>query len=195
MPRAEGTLLMENAEIRFRNFAGLEGPYNRAGDRNFCLMLDPATAAQMARDGWNIKKLKQREEGDPERPYVQVSVGFKNRPPMIVMITSKGRTTLTEEELALLDWVDIAKVDIIIRPYNWTVGVNSGVKAYLKSLYVTIDEDYLALKYADVPEIGSKDRLELEAAIDDGFVDGEVIDEIIHADTIGEVKAIEGRMR
>jgi len=180
MPRAEGPLLMEDAPIVFRNFSGLEGKYNRAGDRNFCVLLDPKVAIQMEKDGWNVKALRSREEGDPERPYIQVSVGFKNRPPLVVMVTSKGRTTLTESEVDLLDWVDIAKADLIIRPYNWEVSGKSGVKAYLKSLFITIDEDYLMLKYADVPEIGGSDRKAIE-----NIIDAEVVDEIL---------AIEGRM-
>jgi hypothetical protein len=146
---------MEDAHILFRNFAGREGQYNREGDRNFCVLLDDQTAAAMAQDGWNIKELRSREEGEPNRPYIQVSVGFKGRPPKIVMVTSRGRTTLTEDECEVLDWVDIRMVDLIIRPYNWAVGGRSGVKAYLKSIFVVIDEDYLELKYASVPEIGA----------------------------------------
>ncbi len=62
--RNEGTLMMEDARIIFRNFAGKEGMYNRDGDRNFCVILDPKLASQMAEDGWNIKILRVREE-DP----------------------------------------------------------------------------------------------------------------------------------
>ena len=159
-----GSLIIEDAQLVFRNFAGKEGKYNAEGDRNFCVLLDEDAAEQMVRDGWNIKALRSREEGDPEKPYVQVSVGFKFRPPKLVMVTSKGRTDLTEEELELFYFVDIKKVDLIIRPYTWAVGGKSGVKAYLKSMFLTVEEDYLDLKYADVPEIGAApSRLELEA--------------------------------
>ena len=177
MARVEGTALFENARIVFRNFAGKEGPYNREGDRNFCVLLPEDTATQMLEDGWNVKALKSREPGDPDQPYIQISVSFKGRPPKIVMITSRGRTDIPEDAVELLDWADCRVVDLIIRPYNWEVNGRGGVKAYLKSMFVTINEDYLEQKYSAVPEIGSSD-----------YIDGEVLGEIVGRDTV-EIEA------
>lgn len=146
---------LEDVRIMFRNFSGKEGQFNREGDRNFAVALDPDTAGEMARDGWNIKQLKAREEGDIPQDYMQVKVNFGGRPPKVVMITSRGRTSLGEGEVDILDWVDIEKVDMIINPYEWTVSGKSGIKAYLQSIFITIREDELDLKYADVPEIQS----------------------------------------
>ena len=151
--RADGRIMIEGARLIFRNFAGKEGMYNREGDRNFCVLLDPELAEQLTEDGWNIKNLRAREPGDPDQPYIQVSVGFKNRPPQIWMITSHGRTHLTEAECEIFDWVDIKTVDITIRPYTWEVGGKHGIKAYLKTIFLTVDEDDLEIKYADVPEL------------------------------------------
>ena len=146
-------VLMEDVRIVFRNFAGLEGQYNREGDRNFSVILPDDVAEAMAQDGWNVKYLKARDEEETPTPYLQVAVNFKGpRPPRVVMVTSRNRTNLGEEECELLDWADISQVDLIVRPYNWSVNGKSGVKAYLKSIYVTINEDELELKYADVPE-------------------------------------------
>lgn len=152
MPK-DNTVLMEGVRIIFRNFAGKEGQYNREGDRNFAVLLDDTTAAAMAEDGWNVKWLKPREDAEAdevEQAYLQVSVNFKGRPPRIVVITSRGRTNLGEEEVEMLDWADIQNVDLIVRPYEWTVNDKSGIKAYLQSIYVTIDEDELERKYADL---------------------------------------------
>lgn len=148
-----GNVIFEDCRILFRNFAGKEGQYNREGDRNFVLVLGTRDAEQMLSDGWNIKYLKKREEDDEPLPYVQVAVSYKNRPPRIVLVTSKNKTEVPEQLLPMLDWVEIASVDLIINPYSWSVNGKSGIKAYLKSIFITIEEDRLEKKYADVPEI------------------------------------------
>jgi|SRR5690606_36239568 len=148
-------VVMEGVRIIFRNFEGKEDQYNRKGDRNFTVVLDQATAEAMAADGWNIKRREPREEGDDPLFTLQVAVSYKARPPRVVMITSRGRTNLGEDTVETLDWADIENVDLIVSPYEWTVNGKTGIKAYLQSLYVTIQEDELERKYADVPEPGT----------------------------------------
>jgi hypothetical protein len=142
------TFMVEEARIIFRNFAGKEGQYNREGDRNFAVILDHDVAKDMLADGWNVRYLKAREEGEVDTPYIQVAVNFNNRPPRVVMITTNSRTQLDEDSVDVLDWADIKTSDLIARGYEWTVNGKSGVKAYLQSLFVTIEEDALEQKYA-----------------------------------------------
>lgn len=145
------TITLEDVQILFRNFEGRETEYNNPGNRNFCVLLNDDIGKAMQHDGWNVKLLKPREEGDEPKPYIQVTVGFKIRPPRMVMINSisKRRTILDEETCQLLDWADILTADLIIRARPWSVRGNAGIKAYLKTLFVIIDEDYLELKYAE----------------------------------------------
>ena len=152
MPAPDNTVLMEGVRIIFRNFSGKEGQYNREGDRNFSVLLDEKTAQIMAEDNWNVKWLRPRDEEEEQEPqaYLPISVNFKGRPPRIVLITSRGRSNLDEDQVDMLDWADIINVDLIVRPYEWTVNNKSGVKAYLQSIYVTIEEDALELKYSEL---------------------------------------------
>src|SRR4051794_13531992 len=151
---AENTVLMEGVRIVFRNFQGKEGQYNRAGDRNFGVILPDDVAEAMLADGWNVKYLKPREEDEEEveTPWLAVSVNFdKGRPPNIQQITNtRGRTALNEQTVENLDWADIKNVDLIVRPYTWEVSGRTGIKAYLQSMYVTIEEDELEQKYAEM---------------------------------------------
>lgn len=173
---------IEDARLIFRNFAGRESEYNREGDRNFGVVLPMDIAKVMEEDGWNIKYLKPREEDEEPLPWVQVSVSFKRRPPRVVMVTSRGRTTLPEELLEALDYADIASVDLILNPYNWVVSGRSGVKAYLKSLFVTIQEDELELKYSELPEIDIYgNQKAIEAGQDPNVIEAEIVDDDIKA--------------
>lgn len=141
------TFMVEDAPIIFRNFAGKEGQYNREGDRNFAVILAPDVAIKMLEDGWNVRYLEPREEGDDPTPYISVSVNFKNRPPRVVLLTATSRTQLDEDSVEVLDWADIRTADLIARAYDWTVNGKTGTKAYLQSLFVTIEEDLLEQKY------------------------------------------------
>lgn len=148
------TFMVEDARLVFRNFSGKEGQYNREGDRNFAVILDDDAANAMLKDGWNVKYLASREEGDEDTPYISVAVNFNNRPPRIVMITSTARTNLNEDSVAVLDWADVRTCDLIARAYQWDVNGKTGIKAYLQSMFITIEEDELERKYALAAEDG-----------------------------------------
>lgn len=166
--RQMSSATLEGVQIIFRNFAGNEGQYNRAGERNFAVALDPEVAEAMAADGWNVKYSKQREDEDQPRAYLPVAVNYRGpRPPKVVFVKSNGKLTIPEEMLEIVDWADIEHVDLILNPYQWDVNGNTGIKAYLKSAYIVIREDELELRYRDIPEIDMQgNMLALESGQD-----------------------------
>jgi|MGYP000035742841 hypothetical protein len=140
-------IVVENARLIFKNFAGEESKFNRAGNRNFCVILDGDSAEDLRQMGWNVKALRPREDEDEPTYYLQVTVAFGNFPPKVIMISGKTKTVLDEESIDTLDYAEIANVDLIIRPYHWEVNGKEGIKAYLKTMYVTIEQDVFAGKY------------------------------------------------
>lgn len=148
-------IVIENARIGFRNFTGKEGRFNPAGRRNFCVFLETVVAKDLETDGWNIRWLQPRDPDEPKQAYLQVAVSYLHIPPKIIVITSKTKSVLSEETINILDWAEIDNIDLIVRPYNWDVNGKKGVKAYVKSMYVTLAEDDFESKYREVPDAAS----------------------------------------
>lgn len=150
--KVTNNITIENAHVMFRNFSGEESKFNTAGKRNFCVQLDSKLADDLEKDGWAVKRREPIQDGDDEFCFLQVAVSFDNIPPNIWLVTSRNKTRLNRQTVGQLDYADIKRVDVVIRPYNWEVNGKTGVKAYVKNMYVTIDEDELDQMYADIPD-------------------------------------------
>jgi hypothetical protein len=154
-------LQIEDARIIYRNFSGIAGKYNREGDRNFAIVIpDEELANQLSEKGWNVKIKPPREEGDDPFMYLPVKVKFNDRGPGIYINTASGDLRrLNEENVGSLDNIDIAFVDLDIRPYDWEVNGKTGRTAYLQGMQVTQNIDRFAARYAQQENANAADDL------------------------------------
>ena len=145
-----GILQIDDARIMFRNFRGEGDRFNREGDRNFVLIIPNEDIADaLAKEGWNVKIKDPREEGDAPFMYLPVKVKFNDRGPQVYLVTGNRHNRLTEESVGMLDDIDIASVNMDIRPYDWEVNGKTGRTAYLQSIEVFQEIDRFAARYAE----------------------------------------------
>lgn len=145
-------LELENVTIgrgSYRNFSGEKTQFNTAGKRTFVILLDEATGHQLEEQGWHIRWRDPRDDMEDPTALLTVEVKFGNYSPKVMLISGTQRTLLDESNIGVLDTAEIARCDIIIRPYNWEVNGNSGTKAYVKSMYVTLQDDDFGGRYAN----------------------------------------------
>lgn len=141
------TVNIEDAQIGYKNFRGEVSDYNDKGDRNFVVFLTKDQADYFSGLGFNVKTPESDDPDNPRDPYLQVSCSFKAFPPKVVLIAGSKKSLLSEEELEVLDYSNIIHADLVINPYHWEVAKRSGIKAYVKALYVEIEVDDFADKY------------------------------------------------
>ena len=145
---ARGIIQIDDASIIYRNFAGEASKFNRAGDRNFAVVISEQWIADaLVQGGWNVKIKPPREEGDGVFMYLPVKVKFNDRGPKVYLKTGDRMNLLDEESVSMLDHIDIISVDMDIRPYDWDVNGQTGRTAYLQSMCVTQDVDRFAERY------------------------------------------------
>ena len=139
-----GVLQIDDCRIIFRNFAGEEDQYNRAGDRNFALVIpDEELAKQLTDDGWNVKIKPSRVEGELPLMFLPVKVTFSERSGPACYIDSNGtRVQLDATTVHRLDRIDAYRIDMDVRPYDWgPITGKYGRTAYLSAIcmYANVD--------------------------------------------------------
>ena len=146
-------LRLEDVRVIFKNFRGEKGTYNEAGIRGFSVLIDDVGVADdLLHAGWALKPLK-NEDGEVDAYHLPVKVNFGGRmPPRIYKITMStgNQLPLDEKTIDLLDYLPIDYVDVILNPYEWEVRGETGVKAYLQTMYVVIEENELDIKWANL---------------------------------------------
>lgn len=147
--RDDGVIEVRNAKITFRNFEGREAKYNNRGSKNFVIVIeDENVANKLSSEGWNVKPFSTPNDDGKFNYKWPVAVSFSKRPPKIVKVINNKQFIMDEESIKDLDYAVLDRVDVAINPYHWTKDDGStGIKAYLKTLYVTIrpedfEEDY-----------------------------------------------------
>lgn len=146
----DGILQIENARIIYRNFAGIGSKFNREGDRNFAVIIpDEETKDLLIEKGWNVKIKPPRDEYEDPFMFLPVKIKFNSRGPGIYVRSMDKVTRLGEETAEMVDEIDIASVDMDLRPYDWEVNGKTGRTAYLQSIEITQNVDRFGARYAE----------------------------------------------
>ena len=143
-------LEIEDARIIYRNFSGVGSKFNREGDRNFSVIIpNQEIADALITDGWNVKIKQATENYDEPFMHLPVKIKFNNRGPAAYVKSGDMITRLNEDTIDMLDEIDIASVDLDLRPYDWEVNGKEGRTAYLQAINVVQNIDRFGARYAE----------------------------------------------
>lgn len=145
----DNILEIEDARIIYRNFSGLGSKFNREGDRNFAVIVDSEEAKDiLVEEGWNVKIKDPRDGYEEPFMFLPVKIKFNSRGPAAYVKSGDSVTRLNEDTIEMLDEIDIASVDLDLRPYDWDVNGKTGRTAYLQAINVTQNIDRFGARYA-----------------------------------------------
>lgn len=151
-----GIIQIDDARIIYKNFAGEASKFNRAGDRNFSVLIPDEDIADALKNdvnefgvGWNVRIKPPRDEDDTPFMHLPVKVKFNGRGPTIYLKTGDRMNKLDEDSVECLDDIDIASVDLDIRPYDDVVNGKPFRAAYLQSMCVIQNVDRFADRFSN----------------------------------------------
>ena len=76
--------------------------------------------------------------------FLPVKVKFNDRGPNVYLVSGRRKVKLDEDSISMLDNVDIAGVNLDVRPYDWEVNGKTGRTAYLQGMEVIQELDRFA---------------------------------------------------
>lgn len=142
--KAIGIMNLKNETVKFRNFKGEGGKFNKKGDRNFKIVLDDATADDLENQGFYIKHAV-RNNGEVEH-QLKINVKMDSQwPPEIKVFTKNGDRDWGADEIGNLDDAMIIGGEVWFNGYQ---SPNSDHKtAWLDEMIVAIQDNVNYDKY------------------------------------------------
>lgn len=159
MPRK--LLKVESPELFRFNFAGVPTNNNKQGHRQFDWKIPTEEMAQaLKEDGWSVWYTNESEKYGPSRACITCEMRFHHEKelehlnPRIYKCTRKhpDGILLPEDLVGDLDNDEIVDTVLWISPKYWEVNGKSGIKAYVHSLWVKIEDTDPARKFWGYPE-------------------------------------------
>lgn len=133
----------------FRNFSGEKRQYNNNGKRTFVAFLDEETGRALQERGWYLRWREPRDEMEGPEAWITPEVRFDKYRPKITLISGGVRTDLDESNIALLDTAEIKRCDVKLSPFSWNFNGQDGIKGFVRTMYVTLQDDDFGGMYAN----------------------------------------------
>ena len=146
-----GKVLIDNARITWRNFAGRRDDYNRNGEREFHVIVDdPDIAEELMARGCNMRIKQSEDPNEPPRMSFKVKVSYRFGEPAVYLDNGRNVVSLTESSIGNLDRIDIDRVDLdIYFGKEWTVNGKTARTAYLDKIMVVQSVDRFRTRFAE----------------------------------------------
>lgn len=175
-------IYIPNVELQWRpNFAGdPDMNYDkRSTEKNFTVVIKEGAGYKYGKEDLKIKDLekdkinvrytKPRDPDEKPTAYIQVKINFNGKkPPTIIQATSRNKILLDDTTVALLQGADIKEIHdmyLTLSPWEMRDGKSyeeSRKSVYLDAMYVEIEDNPFADKYADILDHGHQSPEALE---------------------------------
>ena len=151
-------LKLESPKIFMTNFAGVPSNNNPQGHRQFAMEIPTQEMADaMKAEGWSVWYTKESERYGEPRPCITVEMRYHHEKdleylnPKIYKCTRNNPrgTLLTEDLLGDLENDEIEDIVLWINPSHWSVNGKEGIKAYVHSMWVKVEDDDPTKKFWD----------------------------------------------
>ena len=169
-------LELQEVPVIFKNFSASPTKFNaKGGDITFSIVIENLDQAELLlSEQWALKPLKD-EEGDLSAYHLPIKVNFKSPYPPRIYRVSDGHTArilMSADTVHVLDSMRIIFADVSVNKYHWSVGGDSGVKAYCDTAYFVVQETNLDRKWDQIFD-GTPDEIEanFEALVKDKMGD------------------------
>lgn len=140
------TITLEGNRIMWRNFSGEKSQFHT---RSFSVEIAPEDIDDLVAEGWPITVLEPRQNGDPVRGAMFVTLYYNDYPPMVVVVGPDKKTKYDEKRVGDLDQLAFEKVSM--RVSLGKPGRTGKRTVYLQSLWATLRRDDFEAQFDNIP--------------------------------------------